>query len=308
MKKVRSFKTGQKCFIAVVLALLLVTVYFAFQFNKDIKAAKKRFSTYSAKAASIETSFGKMSYIDEGSGEAIISCHGICGGYNQAYDTLADKTDSYRVLAPSRFGYPGSDMPENATIEMQATAYKELLDQLGIEKAYILSTSAGATSAFKFAFMYPERTKGLILYCSGYPRLEAPEKEIKQAGPPAFMCSDLAMWLLSPLFQPIMGMDKSTIHSIMPMEGKKEGIVFDGEVTNTVMYNDYKEYDLSKLEVPVLMLHAKDDKLAPFDGVAPWTERIPNCTYVFFESGGHLMTGNSDAVNQALDDFIDKTR
>ena len=50
-----------------------------------------------------------MSYIDEGDGEVIISCHGICGGYDQVYDTLADKTDTYRILAPSRFGYPGSD-------------------------------------------------------------------------------------------------------------------------------------------------------------------------------------------------------
>ena len=91
-----------------------------------------------------DTSYGKMSYIDEGTGEVILICHGICGGYDQAYDTLAKVEHNYRILAPSRFGYPGSDMPENATIEMQVETFKELLDQLGIDKTYVLGTSAGA--------------------------------------------------------------------------------------------------------------------------------------------------------------------
>ena len=51
------------------------------------------------------------------------------------------------------------DIQVQITIEMKATAYKELLDRLGIDKAYILYTSAGATSAIKFALIYPERTK-----------------------------------------------------------------------------------------------------------------------------------------------------
>lgn len=266
--------------------------------------AKKRFATYENKAQTITTSYGRLSYIDEGSGEVILSCHGICGGYDQAYDSLAGREDSYRILAPSRFGYPGSDMPANATIEMQVEAFVELLDTLHIEKTYVLATSAGGTAAIKFALMHPERTKGLILYCSGYPRMEAPEKEIGYAGPPSFLCNDFAMWLISPLFKPLMGMERDTLKMIMPFQDKKEGIVFDAKVTNTVMYNNWEEYDLSKLQVPVLMLHSKDDKLANFDGVKIWVDKIPNCTSFFFEDGGHLMEGNSDKINEYMDNFI----
>lgn len=294
----------RRIMIIVVVVIVVLFVVLAILYQKDLKSAKERFLVYKEKANQIKTSFGKMSYIDEGDGEVILSCHGICGGYDQAYDTLADKTDMYRVLAPSRFGYSGTDMPEDATIEMQATAYRELLDYLGIDKAYVLSTSAGAASAIKFALMYPERTKGLILYCSGYPGWEKPEKKLAIAGPPAAICSNLAMWIISPLFEPIMGMDRSTIHEIMPMDDKKDGIVFDGKVTNTVMVNDFEEYDLSKLNMPVLIMHAKDDKLADFENAEHWAKKINKCKYLFFDTGGHLMTGNSEAINEALSEFV----
>ncbi len=298
-------KRKVKIIVLVMLAILICLGVINFLSTK--KAAAERFATYEAKADTITTSFGKMSYIDEGAGEPIMSVHGICGGYDQAYDSLADKTKQYRVLAPSRFGYPGTDMPQNATIDMQTDAFVELLDYLEIEKTYVLATSAGGTSAIKFALNHPDRVKGLILYCSGYPRLEAPEKEISMAGPPSFLCNDFAMWAISPLFKPLMGMEQSTLTMIMPFAEKRDGIVFDGKVTNTDMYNHYKEYDLSQLKVPVLMIHAKDDKLADYEGVAPWAEKIPDCTFVPLEGGGHLMEGNEAVISVALDEFVEKT-
>ena len=270
------------------------------------KRARERFAKYEAMAKIADTSYGKVSYIDEGQGETILICHGICGGYDQAYDTLAKKGNTYRILAPSRFGYLGSDMPEDATIEKQVEAFKELLDQLGIEKTYILGTSAGGATAIKFALMYPERTKGLILYCSSYPELEAPKKKITYAGPPAIMCNDFLMWLVSPLFKPLMGMEPETLNEILPMKPRKDGIVFDAKVSNTVMINNYKEYDMSNLEMPVLMIHAKDDKMADFKKVEPWVDRIRDCTFVALDSGGHLMEGNDKKIDTALEQFITK--
>ena len=104
---------------------------------------------------------------------AIIGMAFIAGGYPLYYDAANEIRDQFRVIAPSRFGYPGSDLPEEASIEMQVQAFVELLDFLNIENTYLLATSAGSTVAIKFALMHPERTKGLILYCSGFPALEA---------------------------------------------------------------------------------------------------------------------------------------
>lgn len=270
------------------------------------KEAQERFVGYKVMAKVADTSYGKVSYIDEGQGEGILICHGICGGYDQAYDTLAKGENSYRILAPSRFGYPGSDMPEDATIEMQVETFRELLDQLGIEKTYVLGTSAGGATAIRFALMYPGRTKGLILYCSGYPELREQEKKITYAGPPAIICNDLLMWLVSPLFKPLMGMEPETLKVILPMKPRKDGIVFDANVSNTVMVNDCMKYDMSNLEMPVLVIHAKDDKMADFKKVEPWIDRIKDCTFVALDNGGHLMEGNSKKIDTAVEQFIAK--
>ena len=285
-------------------------------FLKVKKEADVRFSYYESKSETINTSYGKVTYIDESASsenpvmgsETIFSVHGICGGYDQGYEICSPYAGKYRLIAPSRFGYPGSDLPENATIEMQVEAFVELLKHLKLDKIYMLTTSAGGTCAIKFALQHPERLKGLIMYSSGvpeYPAAENPVKKIKYAGPPAAFCSDFAMWFWSPLFKPLMGMDSKALKLILPMKQRKAGILFDGKESNTVMLNYPVEYNLSNIEVPVLIIHSKDDKLADFGKVEAWVSAIKNCTFVPLENGGHMMDGNSDRVEQAVCEFIE---
>lgn len=55
-------------------------------------------------------------------------------------------------------------------------------------------------------------------------------------------------------------------------------------------------------------MHAKDDKLADYSKASLWSERISACTFVSFETGGHLMVGNSDKINEALSEFIQEKK
>ncbi len=286
-----------------------LSLFLGMNFHQVKKEANRRFDSYKTQASSIMTTFGKMSFIDKGCGEPILSIHGICGGYDQGLETLENGDGSRRIIAPSRFGYPGTDMPEDATIDDQCYAYCQLLDYLKIDKTYILATSAGGISAIKMALLHPERVKGLILYCSGYPSLTPPQKEISFAGPPAFFCNDFAMWLISPLFPPIMGMPQSVIKTIIPMKDRKAGILFDGKVTNTDAINHYEKYDISALHVPVLIFHSKDDKLASdLDTIEQWSKKIQDCEIHLFNNGGHLMNGNDNLIANYLDEFIERTK
>ena len=304
--------------ISIIVLCIFVAVFFwgCVSFSKVKREADERFSYYEAKASTINTSCGQLSYIDENpdsvnSTETIFSVHGICGGYDQAYEICSPYAGKYRLIAPSRFGYPGSDLPDNATIKMQVEAFIELLDQLKLDKVYMLTTSAGGTCAIKFALQHPERLKGLIMYSSGvpgYPAAENPEKKTKYAGMPSAFCSDFAMWFWSPLFKPLMGMDSSVLKHILPMKQRKAGIIFDGKISNTDMINYPVEYNLSNIEVPVLIIHSKDDMLADFEKVEPWISAIKDCTFVPLESGGHLMEGNNDLVEQSVCQFIEANK
>lgn len=114
------------------------------------------------------------------------------------------------------------------------------------------------------------------------------------------------MFLLSPLFQPQMGMEPSTIHSMMPIRWRKAGVVLDAAVTNPDMARNFEDYDIENLQTPVLVLHAKDDKLANYEDTKAAITRFPenNCTFVSFEDGGHLMSGHAEEVRKAVLDFI----
>ena len=290
--------------ILVVIAVIASGVDFAIVRHKSLE----RFETYEAMAESVVTSYGRISYIDEGEGETFLIMHGITGGYDQGFDVMCTRTDTYRIIAPSRFGYPGSDMPDNATVDMQVEAFVELLDELGVEKVFVTATSAGGTIAQRFALLHPERCNGLILYCSGYPASEKPtEASLGMTGPPAAFCNDFAMWLISPFFKPLMGMDRGIITQIMPMKERKDGIVFDGDVVNRDHTDNYDNYDLRSIEVPVLIIHSEDDKLADPEKAKFWSEEIPGCRSVFFSDGGHLMSGNNGEIDRIIDDFVIST-
>lgn len=292
----------------MLLLLFAVLVYLIIQVMRchcAVKDGRERLSSYHAQSELL--SYGNMTYVDEGEGEAILSVHGIFGGYDQAFDTCRDFVSDYRILAPSRFGYLGSDIMGDGTPSEQAAAYAQLLDKLEIDKVYLLATSAGGSVALRFALDYPERTKGLILYCSAMPFTEKPEKYAEYAGPPAFLCNDYAMFLLSPLFEPIMGMDPSTIYSMLPVGERKAGVVLDASVTNPDMARNFDAYQIENLKVPVLILHAEDDKLASYDAVSKALCRFPDDTaFVSFETGGHLMAGHSEEVKKAVAGFIDR--
>lgn len=284
--------------------LLFLAVYLIVQEIRcsiAVKKSKERLAAYGAET--VQLSYGKMSYVDRGEGETILSVHGIFGGYDQAYDTCKDFCSDHRIIAPSRFGYTGSDIMGNGTPAEQSKAYVELLDQLDIDQVYLLATSAGGSVAIRFALDYPERTKGLILYCSAMPFTEKPEKYAEYAGPPAFLCNDFSMYLISPLFEPLMGMEPSAIYSMLPVDERKDGVVLDASVTNIDMARNYDDYPVEDLQVSTLVFHARDDKLASYTAAEKAVKRFPDCTFISFENGGHLMKGHQEEIKEAVSKF-----
>lgn len=291
--------------IIFIVLIIVIALYLLIQFIRcriEMKKSYQRLKTYNAKTISL--SYGKMTYVDQGKGEVILVVHGIFGGYDQAFDTVKEQVSNYRIIAPSRFGYLGSDAPENPVPKEQGKAFVELLDKLGIDKVYVLATSAGGTDAIRFALDYPERTKGLILYCSAAPLIERPKSFSEYQGPPSFLCNNFSMWLISPLFQPLMGMESNTIYSMMPVNERRDGVVIDASITNPDMMRSFDEYPIENLQMKTLIIHSKDDKLASYKAMEKAVTRFQNCTFISFENGGHLMSGYSREIEKALSEFI----
>jgi pimeloyl-ACP methyl ester carboxylesterase len=269
----------------------------------------------------VETSIGTVQYCTRGGGTPVLVSHGIVGGFDQAIRTGESllETDA-QLIGISRFGYLGSELPEEATPENQARAYVEVLDDLGIDDVVVIGTSAGGAPAVRFALDYPGRTRGLVLIGSTAPT-ERPL--VGPTGPPHAILQDPVFWLLvthAPrAFHALFGIDRGDYRSaspearrrvdalldtLVPVEPRKPGIRNDERVTNTAMVEHHDEYVLETLSVPTLAIHAEDDPLASFEDVERMVERIPDAEFLAYGTGGHLVFGHGDEIRRAVSDFV----
>ena len=96
-------------------ALLGAAVY-----RRDLSRAYQRVRSGGTVVAS---PYGHIEYSQGGSGPAVLVIHGGGGGYDQG-ELIAQAVlgQQFRWIAPSRFGYLSSTLPEGATWDDQAHA------------------------------------------------------------------------------------------------------------------------------------------------------------------------------------------
>ena len=309
MEKIMNMDIGIYALIIFCVLMLIIIIHY----KKEIKKSYDRLNNY--KINKINTEFGEMSYVDEGIGETILISHGIFGGYDQAYNSLKSFVeDDYRKIAPSRFGYPGFDLPLKPTPKNQAKAFLNLLDELEIKKTYIITTSAGSASGIKFSIDYPNRVKGLILLSSAVPKAKKTKDEIKgMTGPPRFLVNDFSMWLSTKhfrfIFKSMFGseLDKAVYETMLPVAPRKKGIEIDGKITNIDMDINFEDYKIEKITAPILIVHAKDDPMTKYENIDKFI-KLTNAEASIFETGGHLISGHGHAVSKAIKNFIENTK
>ncbi len=283
------------------------------RYRRDLDVARAHLDTVDRRT--ITTEFGTLEYAERGAGEAVLVSHGIfhgCdGGLLSTRDLVADNR---RVIAPSRFGYLGSTLPEGATSVVQASAFVALLDELHLDAVDVIGISAGTGAAVQLGLCHPDRVKHLVISSGNWPgstTAEAPPEWAK------VFYSDPAMWTLKVLTPSLLarlmgvpsGFPKGTedarsvqemVDSIFPLGPRAEGAVFDAFVSNP----EVNAYPLEDLTVPTLLVHAKDDPLASYNAALCAAERIPGSVLISLESGGHLALGQTHRVRTEIASFL----
>ena len=280
-------------------------------YRRDMNAARSRLAALERHVVS--TKWGAVEYAERGRGEPVLVVHGIfhncVGGLLSVRDLFSDR----RVIAPSRFGYLGSSIPPNATPAAQADAFAALLDALKIGRIDVVGLSAGATSALQLAMRHPEKVKHLAVLVGNLP---GSPTAIVQPSWTRQVNRQFVMWMLrtfvpSTMARLVAAVPKgfamsgddarfvnAFIDSLFPMS--HDGVDFDLFVSNA----DVTAYNLEAIEVPTLIVHTKDDRLASHDASWRAAGRIPGARFVSLESGGHLMLGQQKKSRDELVDFF----
>jgi pimeloyl-ACP methyl ester carboxylesterase len=268
-------------------------------------------------AGKLETRLGTVEYAERGAGLPILVSHGVLGCHADGVDGWWTNIlgEGYRVIAPARFGYFGSTLPENATPADQADAYALLLDHLGIGRAVVIGYSAGSASVLEFALRHPDRVVGLILACA---RLGGPApKQLLRPVLGVVYGSQRLFWLyrrlLPATYARMIGVPKgyrptpdeaATIRAVselqFPLTPRRLGAVFDGFVSNLVA----DRFPLEQLTVPTLIVSAVDDPWARHSYAVTAAARSPGAKLVTIDRGGHLFLGHDAQVRAAIGAFI----
>jgi pimeloyl-ACP methyl ester carboxylesterase len=284
----------------------------ALRYRRDMKAAYARLAAVDRRV--VPTDWGVVEYAERGSGEPALVVHGIFQGCHGGLLSVRDLGPDRRVIAPSRFGYLGSSMPPEATPAAQADALAALLDALGIGQTDVLGVSAGATSALQLALRHPGKVKHLVVTSGNLP---GGRTAVVQPAWARLLYGDLPMWMLKvflphtmaylagvPKAYPLTGDEarfvSEFIDSMFPIASKVRGVIFDAFVSNA----DVNNFELEAIRVPTLIVHAKDDPLASYDSAERAAGRIPSARLVSLESGGHLLVGQAETVQNELVGFL----
>jgi 2-hydroxy-6-oxonona-2,4-dienedioate hydrolase len=288
-------------------------------FVHDLRAARARLVGHSK---TIETSLGTLEYAAIGEGQPILAVHGAAGGFDQGIDmTGAIVGRGYRLIAPSRFGYLRSTLPANPTTAMQADAYVQLLDRLGIGKVVVVAISAGAWSSMQFAIRHPGRCRALVLLV---PADYLPAGMSIHGGPlaQAIFDSDFVAWTavkLTPvmpgaLTQLMLGTDASVVRSaepsekarvqqildhLLPVSQRSGGMQFDVKTAGT-----RTPYPIDKIACPVLTVSARDDRFGTASRATSIAASVLHGKAIIFPTGGHALVGHSADALRAITSFL----
>jgi 2-succinyl-6-hydroxy-2,4-cyclohexadiene-1-carboxylate synthase len=113
-----------------------------------------------------------------GEGPAVVLLHGFTGSTETWTSLRAALDQSHTVIAVDMPGHGHSSAPNDPRcyeLPRFADNLAFILDQMSIDRAFILGYSMGGRAALKFALAYPERTIGLILE-SMSPGISDPEE------------------------------------------------------------------------------------------------------------------------------------
>ena len=249
--------------------ILFISFLFSFQLQ-----AKNIEYPYPVKYidVNIDGQTAKMAFMDvkpsSPNGQSVILFHGknFTGFYwKEVIDFLSRA--GFRVIVPDQLGWGLSTKPNvKYSFEMLAQNNKMLLDSLQIAKVNVIGHSMGGMLAARFALMYPERTIKLILEdplgLEDYKKFipyKTMEQQYKKELSATYASYKKYQQSYYPVWKP--EYEQYVDAQAEPLQQKDfSTVAWVNALTYQMIYEQPVLYDLSKLNVPTLLIAGQLDR------------------------------------------------
>ena len=261
----------------------------------------------------LDTSLGKVEYIDTGHGDPVLFVHGSPGGCDQGAlmgAFLAQR--GFRVIAPSRPGYLGTPLTEAMKEpDQQADLESALMDALALERFAVMCWSGGGPSSYRLSVKHPDRVTALVVlagvsktydFANGINSLEY---SLLTGGLGTWLFKEMARHMPKQVVRMSVS-DESNLSKdqakelsehIWNDEDKREFVLaISGTISGRKagLSNDREQFpkirnlDLGKIRVPTLLVHGTADTDVGPEQTENAAACIPNVEVIRVPNGTHL--------------------
>ena len=254
----------------------------------------------------------RVHYEESGSGPAFVMIHGFGGSTYQYRGLMEAFAPTQHCIAVDLKGFGYSERRANTGMSHtdQAVMLVGLLEELGITRATFIGHSMGGGVVQRFAAMYPDRTKAIILAASvvaderaGRRRVGGASKLIRPVLP--FVAGLAGDRLFNASFHdPSLARPELRDTYMRParLRGSMDGLMAMMQDAAADAAIDY-----SRITMPTLVLSAANDRVVPLEAAQKLRERIPQARVVIVERAGHLLfEERPDACINAIRSFLDE--
>lgn len=304
------------------LIALVVIAFTIFWFARpaDISFEKLKATIPHAESSKfVEINGVRIHYQEKGQGVPLVLIHGYASSVYTWKDVFEPLSGKFRVIAIDLKGFGFSEKPDgDYTRRAQAEIVNGLLENLKIEKAWIVGNSMGGETALNVALNHPEKVLGLIL--------------IDSAGVKVPGTTSLAPWYLQ---IPVLGQALTALaltSDNLVRKGLQKSFYDDSKITDdrvNFYYRPLKTRDgqlaargarlqfdlypiedqLVKINVPTMIIWGAEDELIPLEAGRKMNSLIKNSKLTVFENCGHVPQEElPERVHNELTNFIVETK
>jgi pimeloyl-ACP methyl ester carboxylesterase len=242
-----------------------------------------------------------FSYIDEGEGEVLLLLHGLMGALSNWDKVIEEYSKEYRVIIPI---LPIYDLPLLTTgVKTIAKYVHKFIKFKQLENITLLGNSLGGHVALIYVLTHPSIVKAMVLTGSSGLYENAFGGSFPRRGSYDFIKEKVEYTFYDPNIA-----TKELVDDIFRLINDRHSVLRLLAMAKSAIRHNMKN-DLHKMNLPVLLIWGKDDKITPPEVALEFHEELPNSELYWIDKCGHApMMERPEEFNRLLKVFLDKIK